>query len=93
MPRAIDKPLGMTEIEVLDGIKEHIHWPLELSLTPAALHRIEIEVRDALDMLDDGPVTTELANLCSTIRAHLQHVVKEEKESRAKAALSDPLLG
>ena len=88
-----DKPLGMSEANVLAGIREHIYWPLELSLSPAALHAVEMAVRAHLSLSRGGPMSertqNELALLANTIRAHLQHVVSDAREA---AAADDPLL-
>lgn len=52
------------------------HWPMETSLTPAALAHVESAVRERL-VNDRVPraLHTELHNLVANIRAHLQHVV------------------
>lgn len=84
--------LGMSEAQVLDCIRKYTHWPMECSLTPAALAFVESAVRDHIKrypLAHKPGVALELANLVSNIRSHLQHVVAEAKQ---EAAENDPLL-
>lgn len=84
--------LGMSERAVLDCIQEATHWPLECSLTPAALAVVEVAVREHLKlypMTHKPRVANELTNLTSVIRAHLQHIAAD---ARRAAVATDPLL-
>lgn len=54
------------------------HWPMETSLTPAALVEVQEALQQYLSNFDIGPlpqnVETELNGLVSNIRSYLQHV-------------------
>lgn len=55
------------------------HWPMETSITPAALVHVERAVREYIAkegiQFGDGQHAIELMNLANGIRAYLQHVV------------------
>lgn len=55
------------------------HWPMECSVSAAALHHIESAIREYLDNdrtkgVDPVEVETELTTVANQIRAYLQHV-------------------
>ena len=50
------------------------YWPMEVSLSPAALLHVETAIRDYLTSVDlTGQPRQELANAANLIRAFLQH--------------------
>lgn len=57
---------------------EQSHWPLETSLSLAALMVIETAVRSLIPANYEATpeLDTELENLANVIRAHLQHVLR-----------------
>ena len=63
------------------------HWPLETSITPAALAHVEAALTRYLEREAPGASRAELENLENLIRSHLQHVVADRR-----AAAIDPLL-
>jgi len=73
------------------------HWPLETSLSPAALSVVENGVRIMLERAPWGNspaeqrVKNELHNLAANIRSHLQHVVAARKAADTPPE-KDPLL-
>lgn len=59
------------------------HWPLEVSVSPAALIEIEAAIRAHDAPMAPAALDTELMNVANIIRAHLQHVLRA---AAAKAA-------
>lgn len=65
--------------------QEAVHWPLDFTLSPAALAEVECAVRTYLDdtgrgALKRGKVHNELVNLANAIRSLLQHMAREATE-------------
>lgn len=57
------------------AIIEHSHWPLETSISRAALDEVESAIRIRLHDFAkmEAFVRSELENLANVIRSHLQH--------------------
>lgn len=94
------------ECEIAAGVLiQSSHWPLETSLSPAALSAVETGVRIMLERAPWGDteaeraVQGELHNLASNIRSHLQHVqaanwekVRVARKAAGAPQEKDPLL-
>lgn len=63
-----------------------IYWPLEVEVSPAAMHHVEAAIRDYLKYEASGKAAPELFSLANQIRACLHHIVEEE---RAAPQLTD----
>jgi hypothetical protein len=75
------------------GLIQTSHWPLETSLSPAALSAIETGVRIMLERLPyEGQTSNELHNLANNIRAHLQHARAAQRKATSASTEKDPLL-
>ena len=68
-----------------------VSWPLEESLTPAALSHVEAAVRAYVPTVT-LPVNlkTELENLANAIRAMLQHVLEERRAATQALPVNSP---
>ena len=57
------------------ALLKYEHWPLEATLTAAALTHVELAFREYLDRHPEviHPARTELLNIANTVRAYFQH--------------------